>query len=100
VDAFPVLGTGTILLPWSLICFLQEDTGRAIGLLGCYAVISLSRSILEPKLVGSHLGLDPLAALASIYAGYKLWGLGGLIAAPIIVVLAMQIIRPQTQTDK
>lgn len=99
VDAFPVLGTGTILLPWSLICFLQEDTGRAIGLLGCYAVISLSRSILEPKLVGSHLGLDPLAALASIYAGYKLWGLGGMIAAPMIAVLALQIIRPQTQAN-
>lgn len=99
VDAFPVLGTGTVLLPWSLVCFLQEDTPRAIGLLGCYAVISLTRSILEPKLVGSHLGLDPLAALAALYAGYKLWGLGGMIAAPMIVVLAMQLIRPQPQTD-
>ena len=97
VDAFPVLGTGTVLIPWSLVCFLQEDTGRAIGLLGCYSVISLSRSILEPRLVGSHLGLDPLAALAAIYAGYKLWGLGGLIAAPILAVLALQIIHPQPQ---
>ena len=95
VDAFPILGTGTILLPWSAVCFLQSDTPRAIGLLGCYAVISLSRSILEPKLVGSHLGLDPLAALASIYAGYKLWGLGGMIAAPMLCVLALQLIRPQ-----
>lgn len=100
VDAFPVLGTGTILLPWSLICFLQEDTGRAIGLLGCYGIIALSRSILEPKLVGSHLGLDPLATLAALYAGYKLWGLGGMLAAPILAVLALQLLRPQPQPGK
>lgn len=100
VDAFPVLGTGTVLLPWSVVCFLQEDTARAIGLLGCYAVISLTRSILEPKLVGSHMGLDPLAALAALYAGYKLWGLGGMIAAPMLSVLALQLIRPQPRTDK
>lgn len=100
IDAFPVLGTGTVLLPWSLICFLQEDTARAIGLLGCYGIISLSRSILEPKLVGSHLGLDPLAALAALYAGYRLWGLGGMLAAPILAVLALQLLRPQPQADK
>ena len=97
VDAFPVLGTGTVLLPWSLICFLRGDMARAIGLLGCYAVIALSRSILEPKLVGSHLGLDPLAALVCIYAGYKLWGLGGMIAAPMLAVLALQLLRPPRQ---
>ncbi len=97
VDAFPVLGTGTILLPWSLVCFLQSDTPRAIGLLGCYGVISLTRSILEPKLVGSHLGLDSLSSLAALYAGYKLWGLGGMIAAPMLCVLGLQILRPQAE---
>ncbi len=95
VDAFPVLGTGTVLLPWSLVCFLQNDTPRAIGLLGCYGIIALTRSILEPKLLGDHLGLDSLGALAALYAGYQLWGLGGMIAAPILCVLALQIIRPQ-----
>ena len=68
VDAFPVFGTGTILLPWALICFLQDDGARAVGLLGIYAVISLTRSALEPRLVGRHLGLDPLVTLMALYA--------------------------------
>ena len=93
VDAFPVLGTGTVLLPWSLISLLQQDTGRAIGLLAVYTVISLTRSILEPKLLGSHLGLDPLATLAALYAGYRLWGFGGLILAPMLAVAAAQLLR-------
>ena len=92
LDAFPVLGTGTVLLPWSLICALQQDSGRAVGLLGVYTVITLSRSILEPKLVGKHLGLDPLATLMALYAGYRLWGLGGMILSPILSVAAIQLI--------
>lgn len=97
LDAFPVLGTGTVLLPWSLLCFSQGETVRAIGLLAIYAVISLSRSILEPKLVGKHLGLDPLATLFSLYAGYKLWGLGGMILAPILAVAAVQLLAAKEQ---
>ena len=52
LDAFPVLGTGAILLPWSLICLLQQETARGIGLLGVYAAATLTRSVLEPRLVG------------------------------------------------
>jgi sporulation integral membrane protein YtvI len=92
VDAFPVLGTGTVLLPWSLLAFLQRDTARAIGLLGIYATITLTRSLLEPKLVGRHLGLDPLATLIALYIGYKLWGIGGMILAPLLAVTALQLV--------
>lgn len=92
VDAFPVLGTGTVLLPWSLLCLLQQDTARAIGLLGLYATITLTRSLLEPKLVGRHLGLDPLATLMTLYIGYKLWGIGGMILAPLLAVTALQLV--------
>lgn len=92
VDAFPVLGTGTILLPWSLLSFLGQDTPRAIGLLGLYATISLARSILEPKLVGRHLGLDSLATLMTLYIGYKLWGITGMIFAPLLAVTALQLV--------
>lgn len=92
VDAFPVLGTGTVLLPWSLLCFLRKDTARAIGLLGIYATVTLTRSILEPKLVGRHLGMDPLATLIALYAGYKLWGLAGMFLAPMLAVTALQLV--------
>ena len=93
VDAFPILGTGTVLLPWSLICFLQSDTPRAVGILGIYAVISLSRSVLEPKLLGEHMGLDPLVTLFSLYSGYRLWGFGGMILAPVLAVAAVQLLK-------
>lgn len=92
LDAFPVLGTGTVLLPWSVICFLQGDNARALGLLGLYAVISLTRSMLEPKLVGRQLGLDPLVTLFSLYAGYKLWGIGGMIFSPLLAVTVVQLL--------
>ena len=91
VDALPVLGTGTVLVPWAVICFLQGEGARAIGLLVVYAVVTLSRSMLEPKLVGRHLGLDPLVTLMALYAGYKLWGVGGMIFAPLLAVTIMQV---------
>lgn len=100
VDAFPILGTGTALIPWAAVCFLQGEQARAIGLLGVYAAIALTRSVLEPKLVGKQLGLDPLATLFALYAGYKVWGLGGMILAPILAVAVMQIIPDAKGRDK
>ena len=96
VDALPVLGTGTVLVPWSVICFLQRDSLRGVGLLGVYAAASLLRSVLEPRLVGKQLGLDPLITLLAIWAGYRLFGLGGMLLAPLFAVIATQVLtRPQ-----
>lgn len=99
VDAFPVLGTGTVLLPWSLITALQGDTPRAIGLLGVYASVTLIRSALEPKLVGRQLGLDPLVTLIALYVGYKIWGILGMILAPLLTVTAIQVV-PRSQREE
>ena len=93
VDAFPVLGTGAVLLPWSLISFLQGDSGRAFGLLGLYGGAAVIRSLLEPRLVGRQLGLDPLVTLMALYAGYRLWGLTGMLLSPIIAVTVTQLIE-------
>ena len=93
VDAFPILGTGTVLLPWALVCFLQGDSARAVGLLGVYGVISLTRSVMEPKLLGDNMGLDPLLTLLALYAGFRLWGFGGMILAPVLAVTAVQLTR-------
>lgn len=92
VDALPVLGTGAVMIPWSILCFLQNDTPRAIGLLGTYITAALLRSALEPKLLGRHLGLDPLMTLIALYAGYKLWGLAGMLLAPMLVVAVTQAV--------
>ena len=93
VDAVPLLGTGTVLLPWSLVCLLQGEAVRAVGLLSVYVTALLVRSSLEPKLVGHQLGLDPLVSLMALYAGYRLWGFGGMILAPILTVTARELWR-------
>lgn len=96
VDAFPVLGVGTVLLPWSLICLLQQDIPRSIGLASTYAAVSLTRSMLEPRFLGRHLGLDPLATLIALYVGFRLWGITGMILAPVLTVVALRISHPQS----
>ena len=93
VDAFPILGVGTVLVPWALICLLRQDAAQGIGLLAIYAVVWLVRSILEPKLVGKGLGLDPLVTLIAIYAGWKLWGILGMLLAPILALTATQALK-------
>ena len=91
VDAFPVLGVGTVLIPWSILRLIQQDYALGLGLLALYAVIWLVRSVLEPKLLGRELGLDPLVTLVCIYAGFRLWGLGGMLLAPILAMTITQI---------
>ena len=85
VDAVPLLGTGTILVPWALICLVQRQHLRSIGLLCIYGVSFLTRTILEPRLVGRHLGLDPLVTLVFLYLGYRFWGIVGMLLAPMLV---------------
>ena len=91
VDAFPILGSGTVLVPWSIVSFLQGDRLQAFGLLGLYAAAALTRTVLEPRFLGKHLGLDPLVTLIALYVGYRLWGIGGMILAPILAVAASQL---------
>ncbi len=93
VDILPILGVGTVLIPWSLVSYLQGDTVLALGLLGVFAAVWLVRSVLEPRLIGSELGLDPLVTLACIYGGFRLWGIGGMLLAPVAAVSAAQLWR-------
>lgn len=92
VDAFPILGSGTILVPWSIFSFLQGDPIPAFGLLGLYAAAALTRSVLEPRFLGKHLGLDPLVTLVALYVGFRLWGILGMILAPLLAVAATQLL--------
>ena len=91
VDAIPVLGTGTVLVPWGVICLLQGQTVKALGLAGVYVAALISRSVLEPKLIGKQLGLDPLLTLAALYTGFRIWGIGGMLLSPVICVAALEL---------
>lgn len=97
VDAFPILGVGTVLVPWACVCFLRQETARGLGILAIWGVVWLVRSILEPKLIGKGLGLDPLVTLIAMYAGWKLWGILGMLLAPILALTVTQVLK-QLQT--
>ena len=84
VDAVPLLGTGVILLPWALVELLRQSHLRAVGLLCISMTAMLGRTILEPRLIGQQLGLDPLLTLLSLYLGYRFWGLAGMLLAPVL----------------
>ena len=91
VDALPMLGTGTVLIPWSILRFLDGDPAMGVGLLALYGVALTTRSLLEPRLVGKHMGLDPLLTLCALYAGYRLWGVLGMLLAPALTITAMEL---------
>jgi predicted PurR-regulated permease PerM len=91
VDAVPMLGTGTVLVPCALISALQGEGGKAISYLVIWGISAGVRTVLEPKLVGENLGIDPLMTLFAIYAGYRFWGFPGLILAPMITAAIVQI---------
>ncbi len=98
VDAVPVLGTGTVLVPWSLVCFLQGNSLRGGGLLVLFGASWLTRSVLEPRLVGKSLGIDPLLSLMAFYAGFRLWGIPGMILAPVAAAILKNIL-PGSNTN-
>lgn len=87
VDIIPVLGTGTILIPWALWSLFTGDVGLGIGLLVVYAIISVIRQVIEPKLVASQLGLPPFVTIMAMYIGSQLFGFVGLFLLPITVML-------------
>lgn len=93
VDAFPALGVGMILIPWGVISFLTGNHVLGAGLIGLYVAIWLIRSVLEPRLVGKGLGLDPLVTLICFYAGWRLFGIAGMLLAPIFALAVCQVYR-------
>jgi sporulation integral membrane protein YtvI len=95
VDAVPMLGTGLILLPWALVSFLQGMRLRALGLCALVGAAALLRTILEPRLVGKELGLDPLVTLICLYAGYRLWGFLGLLLAPMLAGVLFSMFKKE-----
>lgn len=93
VDILPVLGTGTVLIPWAIFSFISSDPKMGIGLIILYAVVLIVRQLAEPKIVGNTLGLHPLATLASLYIGIKLLGIAGIFIGPIVAILLSSVFK-------
>jgi len=91
VDIFPVLGTGTVLIPWGVICLCTGKPGTGIGLLVLYIIITIIRNIIEPKIIGQQVGLPAVVTLISMYLGLNLFGFAGLWGLPILLIVLVKL---------
>ena len=92
-DAFPVLGTGTFLIPGALIVLIQGKIKMSIGLFVLYLLTAAVRQFLEPRLIGNHIGVSPLLVLVSVYLGVILYGGFGFLLGPISAFLIYVILK-------
>ena len=97
VDALPVFGTGTVLIPWSILMFLRGNMRCGVGLLILYGCASLTRQALEPRMVGRHIGLDPLLTLMALYVGFRCAGIAGMLLFPLAAIFLKQLLVPDAQ---
>ena len=91
VDALPLFGTGIVLAPWALYCLLLGEFSRGLGLLLAWLAVSLVRSGLEAKLLGDQIGLNPLASLAAMYVGWRVWSVWGMLLFPLLLTTLRQL---------
>ncbi len=100
IDILPILGTGTVLIPWSVILFLQEDYFLAIGILILYLLVTVVRNIIEPKIIGDKMGINPLFTLLAIFLGLRLAGIAGMIILPITAIIVITFYKQQIEEEK
>ena len=79
------------MIPWIIICFLNQQLKTAIGLLIIYLIVTLIRNIIEPKIVGHQIGLHPLLMLLCMYLGAKLFGFLGIITLPVLIMIIINL---------
>lgn len=87
VDILPVLGSGSILLPWFVISLFNANYTLAIGLLILYIIILVVRQIIEPKVVGHSIGLHPIITLMALYVGFQVFGVVGMFGLPVLLII-------------
>ncbi len=92
-DILPVIGTGGILIPWSVIMLINQNFFVGVGLIVIYAIVLLVRNFTEPKIVGDQLGLHPVVTLIAIYVGYIWMGFTGMILLPVTVTILVGLQR-------
>ena len=93
LDALPVFGTGTALVPWALFTLLFGFPPRAIVLLALHLCTLVTRNTLEPKLISAQAGMPPVASLFAMYLGYCAFGVAGMILFPFFLLLVSQVAK-------
>lgn len=96
LDMLPVIGTGTVLIPWGIGAIVTGRVGMGIGILVMFGIITVVREVIEPKIVGSSIGMHPLLTLVAMYTGYKLLGLWGILIFPPALDLAKTLLIDYT----
>lgn len=93
IDMLPVFGTGAILWPWAVIKLLSGNYGTAAGMLIIYAVCQVTHQLVQPKLIGDSVDLNPFATLFFMFIGYKIKGMIGMIIALPIGIILLELYR-------
>lgn len=91
LDLLPIIGTGTVLIPWAIYNLFTEAYFLGAGLLILYVIIMLVRNIIEPKIIGKQIGLHPLIALVAVFIGLKLFGFIGIFIVPLTIMLVYKM---------
>lgn len=92
-DILPVVGSGTVMLPWAVFSLVTGDYKRGVGLLVLYVIITVIRQIIEPRIVGDHVGLHPLLTLGCMFVGYRVFGGVGLLGLPFLCAVLVGLER-------
>lgn len=87
IDILPLIGTGVIFIPWIIYLFFIGNYQMTISISVLYMIIVLVRQLLEPKILSDNVGLNPLIALMALFALAKLWGIVGVLLAPILLII-------------
>lgn len=91
LDALPVFGTGAVFIPWVIILIFYKNYTLALGIFILYLIATLTRQSLEPKIISSQIGIHPLITLTVIYTGIKIFGVLGIVIAPLIGITLLAI---------
>lgn len=97
VDLLPVIGTGTVMVPWAIISALIGEVNLAIGLAVLYIITVIVRNFLEPKIIGMQIGINSLFTLIFMFAGLKILGVAGLIIFPIVFIVTVRYYKDEMQ---
>lgn len=98
-EILPYIGTGIVFVPWIIYEMIGGDTSLAIGLGVLFFIVIAQRQIIEPKILSSSIGLDPLATLIALFVGFKLIGFLGLIVGPVALVIINTLYRAHVFHD-